>query len=169
MYYYSPGENAFFPEELKQDYIRAGSFPKDTVEVGDDVWLEFAGNLSPKGKQRIVGTDGFPAWGDIPPPTKEDLISAAEKRKSSLMQIATAAIAPLQDAVDLDMATDAEKALLLSWKKYRVLLNRIDLGAATDIDWPDLLQKPIARTTVSRLLSTVTLTIPLSTRWADCD
>jgi len=141
MYYYSPGENAFFPEELKQDYIRVGSFPKDTIEVGDDVWLEFAGNLSPKGKQRIVGTDGFPAWGDIPPPTKEDLMSAAEKRKSSLMQIATAAIAPLQDAVDLDMTTEAEKAQLVAWKKYRALLNRVDISKAPDIAWPESPQK----------------------------
>ncbi|HGJ5883459.1 tail fiber assembly protein [Arsenophonus sp.] len=137
MYYYSPGENAFFPEELKQDYIMADSFPKDTIEVGDDVWLEFAGNLPPKGKQRITGTDGFPAWGDIPPPTKEALMSAAEKRKSSLMQIATAAIAPLQDAVDLDMVTEAEKSVLLAWKKYRVLLNRVDISTAPDIDWPE--------------------------------
>ncbi|EOM6987716.1 tail fiber assembly protein, partial [Escherichia coli] len=46
------------------------------------------------------------------------------------------AIAPLQDAVDLEMATDDEQALLLAWKKYRVLLNRVDTSTAPDVEWP---------------------------------
>ncbi|WP_340608936.1 tail fiber assembly protein, partial [Xenorhabdus bharatensis] len=44
---------------------------------------------------------------------------------------------PLQDAVDLDMATKEEKAALLKWKKYRVLLNRVDCSTAPDIVWPE--------------------------------
>ncbi|EEU6178823.1 tail fiber assembly protein, partial [Salmonella enterica] len=42
-------------------------------------------------------------------------------------------IAPLQDAVDLDIATDDEKAQLDEWKKYRVLVNRVD---TSNPDWP---------------------------------
>lgn len=50
--------------------------------------------------------------------------------------LATAAIriAPLQDAVDLDDATDEEIALLKKWKQYRVALNRIDTANPT---WPE--------------------------------
>ncbi|MBG6242237.1 MAG: tail fiber assembly protein, partial [Candidatus Symbiopectobacterium sp. Dall1.0] len=55
----------------------------------------------------------------------------------SLMQKASAAIAPLQDAADLDMATEAESALLVAWKTYRVLLNRVDISTAPDIEWPE--------------------------------
>ncbi|MBG6243198.1 MAG: phage tail protein [Candidatus Symbiopectobacterium sp. Dall1.0] len=44
---------------------------------------------------------------------------------------------PLQDAVDLDMATEAEKTQLVAWKKYRVLLNRVDISTAPDIAWPE--------------------------------
>lgn len=62
---------------------------------------------------------------------------AAAQKKSVLMQQAHDAIAPLEDAVDLDMATDAEKTALLAWKKYRVLLNRVDITQAPDIDWPE--------------------------------
>ena len=53
-------------------------------------------------------------------------------------RIASAAnmIAPLQDAVDLDIVSDAEKARLEGWKRYRVMLNRLDITAAPDIDWP---------------------------------
>ena len=42
----------------------------------------------------------------------------------------------LQDALDLDMATDSEKEDLLEWRKYRVLLARIQPEDATDIEWP---------------------------------
>lgn len=44
-------------------------------------------------------------------------------------------IAPLQDAVDLGIATDDEKAQLDEWKKYRVLVNRMDTSAP---DWPEV-------------------------------
>ncbi|WP_432652244.1 tail fiber assembly protein [Providencia rettgeri] len=74
-----------------------------------------------------------------PPVSKEQLIAEAEQQKQSLLTEANSAIAPLQDAVDLDMATDEEVALLKEWRKYRVLLNRVDTSLAPDIDWP---QKP---------------------------
>ncbi|WP_289996195.1 tail fiber assembly protein [Photorhabdus laumondii] len=46
-------------------------------------------------------------------------------------------IAPLQDAVDLGMASDEEKSLLADLKKYRVLLSRIDVNLVPDINWPE--------------------------------
>lgn len=72
MYHYSPSKNAFYPDDLKQVYIDAGTFPSDTVEVSDDVWLEFAGNHPPEGKQRAAGHDNLPCWVDIPLPDIED-------------------------------------------------------------------------------------------------
>ncbi|EAQ7896276.1 tail fiber assembly protein, partial [Salmonella enterica] len=44
----------------------------------------------------------------------------AEGTKNRLLQMAAEKIAPLQDAVDLEIATDDEKARLDEWKKYRV-------------------------------------------------
>ena len=63
-------------------------------------------------------------------------IEVAALQKSTLLSQAAAAIAPLQDAVDVDDATDEELASLKAWKKFRVALNRLDLAAAPDIDWP---------------------------------
>ncbi|EIN9271821.1 tail fiber assembly protein, partial [Salmonella enterica] len=57
----------------------------------------------------------------------------AEETKKRLLQTASEKIAPLQDAVDLDIATDDEKAQLDEWKKYRVLVNRVD---TSNPDWP---------------------------------
>ncbi|EAB2305181.1 tail fiber assembly protein [Salmonella enterica] len=59
----------------------------------------------------------------------------AEETKSRLLQMASEKIAPLQDAVDLGIATDDEKAQLDEWKKYRVLVNRV---YTTNPDWPDV-------------------------------
>ncbi|EHC5870289.1 DUF4376 domain-containing protein [Salmonella enterica subsp. enterica serovar Eastbourne] len=72
MYHYSPSQNAFYHNELKQAYIDAGTFPADTIDVDDDIWLEFAGNHPPEGKQRTAGHDGLPCWVDIPLPDIED-------------------------------------------------------------------------------------------------
>ncbi|AWL54250.1 tail fiber assembly protein [Klebsiella pneumoniae] len=41
-----------------------------------------------------------------------------------------------QDAVDAGIATTEEAAALSEWKKYRVLLMRIDTSKAPDIEWP---------------------------------
>ncbi|EMI4429543.1 tail fiber assembly protein [Providencia rettgeri] len=72
-----------------------------------------------------------------PPISKEQLIAEAEQKKQSLLAEANNTIAPLQDAVDLGIATDEEKAKLTAWKTYRVLLNRVDTSLAPDIDWPE--------------------------------
>lgn len=60
----------------------------------------------------------------------------AEGTQSSLLQEAKDKIAILQDAVDLNMATEDEKFQLIEWKKYRVLLTRIKPDDAPDIEWP---------------------------------
>ncbi|SPO69494.1 tail fiber assembly protein [Pseudomonas sp. JV241A] len=52
--------------------------------------------------------------------------------------VADAAIEPLQDAVDLDEATETETAQLKAWKKYRIALIRVpdQLEYPDTIDWP---------------------------------
>jgi hypothetical protein len=67
---------------------------------------------------------------------RPDASELANKQKATLLHEASVTVSTLQDAVDLGMATDAEAALLLEWKKYRVLLNRIDTSIAPDIEWP---------------------------------
>ncbi len=62
-------------------------------------------------------------------------ITQATQQKESLLALAASKIAPLQDAVDLDIATKAEVELLLAWKKCRVLLNRVDTSKP---EWPPL-------------------------------
>lgn len=69
--------------------------------------------------------------------SREELIQQAETRRSELLAEASDIIAPLQDASDLGIVTDEEAASLLLWKRYRVMLNRLDLSTAPAIDWPE--------------------------------
>lgn len=71
-----------------------------------------------------------------PPVTKEQMTAEAEAKKQTLIAEAATAIAPLQDAVDLDMATSEEDARLKEWKEYRVMLTRVDTSSVPDITWP---------------------------------
>lgn len=136
-YYYSPGLDNFYPAVDKQEYIDAGNFPDDVILVEESVFVEFALIQPPSGKRRVAGADGLPTWGDIPPPTPEQLQQRAEYQKRQWLNAAKEKIDIWQDAVDLDMATKEEKAALLKWKKYRVLLNRVDCSTAPDIVWPE--------------------------------
>ncbi|ENJ8190407.1 tail fiber assembly protein [Yersinia enterocolitica] len=65
-------------------------------------------------------------------------IHETEEKKTILLNAATVKIAPLQDAVDTNMATDDEKTRLIAWKTHRVLLSRIDTSKTPDIDWPEV-------------------------------
>ncbi|HFI6285634.1 tail fiber assembly protein [Escherichia coli] len=112
------------------------------VESGDALFISELGPLpenvtwlSPDGEyQKWDGT----SWEKDEETEKLFQVREAEETKKSLMQVASEHIAPLQDAVDLEIATEEEASLLTAWKKYRVLLNRIDISTAPDIDWPTI-------------------------------
>ena len=65
-------------------------------------------------------------------------LAQVQAETARLRLIADSAIAPLQDAVDIDDATVQEEALLKLWKKYRVALNRLpdQPGYPITIEWP---------------------------------
>ncbi|HBB4006602.1 TPA: tail fiber assembly protein [Escherichia coli] len=69
----------------------------------------------------------------MPAPTQEDIIAANEDKKAALRVIADSEIAWRQDAVDVGIATEVETAALTEWKKYRVLLMRVETA---DPEWP---------------------------------
>ncbi|HFP1491315.1 TPA: tail fiber assembly protein, partial [Escherichia coli] len=110
------------------------------VASGDSLFISELGPLpenvtwlSPYGEyQKWNGT----SWVKDAEAEKLFRIREAEETKNSLMQVASEHIAPLQDAVDLDIATEEEASLLAAWKTYRVLLHRVDTTVAADIEWP---------------------------------
>lgn len=130
-YKWSAKYNAFFPVSLLPSYEEHWEDLSDLVDVDDDVEIEF-NREPPDGKVRVV-IDGLPAWADTPALTQEELAAMAEQMKSSLRSTADSEISWRQDAVDTDMATEQEVAELAEWKKYRVLLMRVD---TTNPVWP---------------------------------
>ena len=65
-----------------------------------------------------------------------DYQAQAEAEKKRLLAQASEAIAPLQDAEELGIASGEELAALVAWKNYRVLLARVVISNAPDIEWP---------------------------------
>ncbi|EPU3572240.1 tail fiber assembly protein [Escherichia coli] len=129
-YTYSPSRNTFYPDEWRGNYEAAGTWPEDGISVTTEMRNEFVGK-APEGKCRVPGENGLPCWGDLP-----KLESSATSLQAQtaielplLMQKATLAIAPLQDAVDLGIATGEEVERLNSLKAYRVALSRTNPSA----------------------------------------
>lgn len=133
-YNYSAAENKFYPTFLRSEYERSGSWPADCIDIDDSVFKEFTGK-QPNNQMRIPGDNGLPYWGDIPEPAQEDITATAETKKSELKAIADSEIEWRKDAVDVGIATEEEADELAEWKKFRVLLMRVDTAKP---DWPPL-------------------------------
>lgn len=138
-YMFSASDNAFYASGELHLYEAAGSLPDDLVPVADEVFMKFAVNAVPLGMVRGVSEAGLPVWVEAPPLSDEVIGARNAAQREALMQLATERINPLQDAVDLDMATPAERTALTEWKTYRVALNRLSgaPGYPVTVVWPD--------------------------------
>jgi hypothetical protein len=105
-----------------------------TVDITDDQWTYLLDGQS-SGKVMTIGENDAPTLVDQPAPSAEQIAISNAATRDALLGTAAIAIAPLQDAVDLDIATDADKARLSAWKQYRVAVNRTDLTKASPA-WP---------------------------------
>lgn len=128
---YSQETNGFYPETI--DY--GDALPADIVIISDEFYYQLLHGQS-QGKTITAGADGIPYLSDAPEITHDEHVQRAQTELAKRQRIATDSIAVLSDAVDLDMATEKEVADLKAWKIYRVLLSRVDVSTAPDIDWP---------------------------------
>ncbi|EKM0566278.1 tail fiber assembly protein [Escherichia coli] len=131
MYLFSPSTLGFYPIEMKEEYLTNGSLPSDVVEVSDSVRNKY--NFTPPEGKQLSSSQNMPVWIDIPPATREELIADAEREKLRLKAVADDEISWRQDAVDAGIATAEETAALSEWKKYRVMLMRVDTAKPV---WP---------------------------------
>lgn len=110
--------------------------PDNGIELNDEDWQ----SVGP-GYQYIDGKLVAPAGktaGEIQEENDANKKAVNSLTKQNLMQDASDKISVLQDSVDLDMATAEESASLTEWKKYRVLLNRVDTDTLGEISWPSI-------------------------------
>lgn len=121
------------------DAPQAARFPVDLYPTDGQVHLPGL-DLG----ERLTATAGIIDWSQVitaemkQASAAAELLASAQIETARLREIADGAIAPLQDAVDLDEATEAEAALLKEWKRYRVALNRLpeQPGYPNEITWP---------------------------------
>lgn len=121
---------------LEDEYKAAGMWPKNGLDVSDEVSTEFAGQ-SPVGKKLGVGSDGMPAWVELPPPSHEQLVAQADAEKQARINQANAYINNKQWPGKAAMARlkDEEKTQYNAWLDYLDELETVDTSASPDIDW----------------------------------
>jgi hypothetical protein len=83
----------------------------------------------------------FGEFGDIevlplPPPTEAE----QQARLDALLKQAANAMAPLSDAEELGIISEAERERLTAWQHYRVALYRLPQsgGWPTEVTWPEM-------------------------------
>ncbi|EMF4670549.1 tail fiber assembly protein [Providencia stuartii] len=112
-----------------------------STETRQPIEVDFIGDL-PETLTLLEPKTEFDAWNGKKWVTdteaqKAALIAQAEQEKSQRLDEANNMLTYLQDSIDTGLATDEEAAALQAWKKYRVLLNRIDTSLAPNIEWPE--------------------------------
>ncbi|MBT1869324.1 tail fiber assembly protein [Enterobacter mori] len=111
------------------------------TETGEPVEITLPGGY-PAGTSTVAPETPYDAWDGEQWVTNETAkidadIKNAELKKAELLIMAGAIISPLQDAVELGIADNEESNLYDAWRKYRVLLNRVDPLLVPNLDWPE--------------------------------
>ncbi|MBH8611967.1 tail fiber assembly protein [Pseudomonas mohnii] len=110
------------------------NLPADAVELSDELYLSLQ-QAQRDGK--VIDFESEPPVSRDFVMSPEQVLSASLAKRDELLRIATARIAPLQDAVDLGDETGPESVRLAVWKQFRVAVNRIDTSQPNPT-WPDL-------------------------------
>ena len=128
------GQQWTYPKDLRGTIIYS-------TETGAETTMQEVGEI-PDGFTTSKPTSEFDSWDgkkwqlDVSKQHQYE-VNQASAKKNQLITDATAQISYLQDAVESEIASEQETQLLAEWKKYRVLVNRIDIEQAPNIDWPN--------------------------------
>ena len=124
------------------------TYPKDlrgtkiySTETGGETILQEVGEI-PDGFTQLKPTSEFDSWDGKKWQFDKNKqhqyeVNQASIKKNQLLSEAASQLSYLQDAVDSQIASEQETQLLVEWKKYRVLVNRIDIELAPNIEWPN--------------------------------
>lgn len=137
-YVYSAGSNSFYPYVMENDYRDNGMWPADCVDVSESVFEEFTG-VPPDGKCRVPGRGGLPQWGDVPPPTAEELAASAAIMQQSLIAGANSWMNARQwpGKAAIGRLKDDELKSYGRWLDYLDALMATDTTRGPDISWPE--------------------------------
>lgn len=143
MYLYDAKTNSFFSDELKDDYLRAGSWPEAALPITDKRYQQILEGVA-RGWVLRADKKGAPVLEPPAPETDQEVTRRVEQEKQRLTNVAETRIAILERAVRLVMATAEEQTLLSAWERYSVLLSRVVPGPG-EILWPPLPEPDLRR------------------------
>jgi len=128
------GQQWTYPTDLRGTKVYS-------IETGAETTLQELGEI-PDGYTTLKPASEFDSWDGKKWQLDKNKqhqyeVNQASTKKNQLLAEATMQISYLQDAVDSQIASEQEMQLLIEWKKYRVLINRIDIEQAPNIEWPN--------------------------------
>lgn len=139
-YFYSKSENAFYLSNINNE------IPYDSIEITQLKHIELFNALNtgcvilddltysePRPSPLHEWIDS--SWIENVEVKNKQIISENMIKKNNLLNESTEKIEILQDIVDFDMQESNEDEQLKAWKKYRILLTRIDTNNI-EITWP---------------------------------
>lgn len=132
---FSNKTRGFYPIKSLRYYKSVDALPDDLVRVSDSEHEKFVG-AAPVNSAPFYNVESKQMeWVSVTAPTRTPEEIIADNREALLSRQREAAITsfPLQSAVDLGIASEAEKAQLEALKKYVVKLMDVDLSAP---EWP---------------------------------
>lgn len=134
-YLYDSKSNTFYPIILKSEYVSSGLWPENGVEVSEETFTEY--QTPAPGKERIAGNDGYPAWADIPPPTKEELAHNAENERQRRIAHADAMMLDWRTELMLGEISDVNRTKLSAWMAYKSEVKSVDVTTDPEhVNWP---------------------------------
>ncbi|MEQ5120397.1 tail fiber assembly protein [Morganella morganii] len=133
--FFSGSNLSFYDGDMKEDYVTAGTWPDDAVEMTDKERGAYWMQPAPEGK-KLGSKKGRPAWVDVPPPPKEQLIAEAEAEKQRLIAEASQKTQLWQTQLMLDIITEEDKASLKEWMLYVQQVQAVDPSLGAAVVWP---------------------------------
>ena len=125
------GQQWIYPKDLRGTKIYS-------IETGGETTLQEVGEI-PDGFTELKPTSEFDSWDGKKWQFDKNKqhqyeVNQALTKKNQFLAEAASQLSYLQDAVDSQIASEQEAQLLVEWKKYRVLINRIDIELAPNIE-----------------------------------
>ena len=106
----------------------------DVIELDNEHWF-FTSDI-PSDKKIVVDANGQLELKNIDDNLSNiDKIETNKLKQQQLINNANKKISILQDIIDLDMQKSNEGEQLKRWKKFRILVTRVDTNQL-DIEWP---------------------------------
>lgn len=126
------------PGDKKESYIKAGSWPKDAIEVDGKTYIAFT-QTPPAGRVLGSNNEGIPEWVQEPALTDEEISAYLTEEKKRRIDEANYVINskqwPGKAAIGRLKGDDLDQYNI--WLDYLDALDAVDTSSGTSVDWPE--------------------------------